>query len=269
MATKKNTKKTTKKSKKLPLNLWKTLSLFIVAILGCTGIGLVINQTDSGIEIRIDFADEPPMVAAQGEEPVYTVEEIDGGGQFKDITMGIKGEDAEVYYELGKIEEVDTSSPEAFKASVMGKCIIANNFYGAQCVSLARAFWWDYAHYDISTCGTGLAKGIMDCPEENARDSFKTIRNRDEIQDGTWIVLDGSITGHICMALEKPVGGYVRCLGENQGGISCGNGIGGSATNVINISLKNFIGGYTPLDYIQPEPEPEPVPITPDTGVNK
>lgn len=269
MATKKNAKKATKKSKRLPISLWKTIPLFIVAILGCTGIGLVINQTDSGIEIKIDFADEPPMVAAQGEEPVYTVEEIDGGGQFKDITMGIKGEDAEVYYELGKIEEVDTSSPEAFKSSVMGKCIIANNFYGAQCVSLARAFWWDYAHFDISTCGTGLAKGIMNCPDENAKDRFKVIWSTDEIQDGSWIVFDGSTTGHICMALDKPVGGYVRCLGENQGGVACGNGIGGSATNVINISLKNFIGGYTPLDYIQPEPEPEPVPIAPDTGVNK
>ena len=265
-------KKSSKKKNKKPLiNCWKSLILFIVAILGCIGINVVIHPTEEGnIEVKIELADEPPMFDAQGatDEPIYTVEEIDGGGQFKDITMGIKGEEPEVYYELGKIEEVDTSSPEAFKASVMGKCIIANNFYGAQCVSLARAFWWDYAHYDISTCGTGLAKGIMDCPEENARDSFKTIWNRDEIQDGTWLVFDGSTTGHICMALEKPVNGYVKCLGENQGGISCGNGIGGSATNVINISLKNFIGGYTPLDYIQPEPEPEPepTPLTPDTG---
>lgn len=267
MKAKKNIKKTTKKAKKLPISLWKTISLFIVAILGCTGIGLVINQTDNGIEIKIDFADEPPMIAAQGEEPIYTVEEIDGGGQFKDITMGVKGEDAEVYYELGKIEEVDTSSPEAFKASVMGKCIIANNYWGAQCVSLARAFWWDYAHYDISTCDTGLAKGIMNCPEENARDRFKVIWSTDDIQDGSWLVFDGSTTGHICMALERPVNGYVRCLGENQGGVACGNGIGGSATNVINISLKNFIGGYTPLDYIVPEPEPTP--LVPDTGLEK
>lgn len=161
------------------------------------------------------------------------------------------------------MESVNTTSPEAFRDSVLDRCIIANNYYGAQCVSLARAFWFDYAGFDVSTCGTGLAKGMMNCAEQNAGDKFKIIWSVDEIQDGTWIVLDGSQTGHICMAMGAAKDGYVACLGENQGGKSCGFGVGGSAANIINISLKNFIGGYTPLDYIVP------VPVTPDTGIVK
>ena len=107
---------------------------------------------------------------------------------------------------------------------------------------------------------------MMNCAEENARDKFKVIWNTKDIQKGTWIVLDGKTTGHICMALGKVKDGYVSCLGENQGGKACEGGIGGAGTNIINISVKDFIGGYTPLDYIEPEPAPEPAPSAPDTG---
>lgn len=186
------------------------------------------------------------------------VESVDGG-QFLDI-------EASEYHELGEIETVDTSSPEAFKRSTLGRCIIANNYYGAQCVSLARAFWYSYAGRDVSTCGTGLAKGMMNCPDQNAGSEFKTIWSPNEIIAGTWIVTGGSYTGHVCMALGPVVNGYVTCLGENQGGKSCGDGIGGSATNIINLSVKDFLGGYIPKAYI-PAPEPAPTPeVLPDTS---
>lgn len=261
----KNTKKTSKKTNKL--NLLKLILPIIITFLGGLGITLTINQGEKGkVNVEIKYSKEIPY-AAEGEADQYVIEEIDGGGYFAENEIDIKGLDGEVYRELGAIEDVDTSSPEAFKNSVFGKCIIANNIYGAQCVSLARAFWWSYAGFDVSTCGTGLAKGMMNCTDENARDKFKVIWNVDEIQDGTWIVLDGATTGHICMAMGKVTNGYVSCLGENQGGVSCGSGVGGSATNIIKLSVKNFIGGYTPVDYIIPEPEP--VPVTPDTGIIK
>lgn len=184
------------------------------------------------------------------------VESVDGG-QMLDIEAG-------EYKELGEIEWVDTTSPEAFKKSTLGRCIIANNYYGAQCVSLARAFWYSYAGRDVSTCGTGLAKGMMDCPDQNAGSEFKTIWSPNEIITGTWIVTGGSYTGHTCFALGPVTNGYVQCLGENQGGRSCGDGIGGSATNIINLSVKDFLGGYIPKAYI-PAPEPTPE-ILPDTS---
>lgn len=261
-----------KKSKKKSVkkDIWKIFAPLIVAIAGGLGLTLAITTNQGKIELKIDYAPEPVMMDGQGEyeEEIPTIDEIDGGGKFQDMTS-IENAEPDLYYELGSMEQVDTSSAEAFKKSTLGRCIVANNYYGAQCVSLARAFWWDYAGFDVSTCGTGLAKGMMECAEENARDAFKIIWKTEEIQEGTWIVLDGKTTGHICMALGKVQNGYVSCLGENQGGIPCEHGIGGAGTNIINISVKNFIGGYTPLKYIIPEPEPIPVPLNPDTGIVK
>lgn len=191
---------------------------------------------------------------------IPTVEAVDGG-KFEDASTGLSLAEGQ-YADLGAIESVDTSTLENFVNDVLGRCIIANNIYGAQCVSLARAFWWSYANRDVSTCGTGLAKGMMDCAEKNAGDEFKVIWSPDEIIAGAWIVTGGSYTGHICQALGKVSDGYVACLGENQGGKSCGDGVGGAATNVINLSAKNFIGGYLPKTYI-------PVPIAPDTGLGE
>lgn len=185
------------------------------------------------------------------------VEEIDGGGIFEELSL-LEIKNKNEYYDLGAIEtDVDTSSPENFKDSTLGRCIYANNFYGAQCVSLFRAFSWAYAGRDISTCGTGLAKGMMECYEENAGDDYIVVWNKDEIIEGTWTVFDGSSTGHVCMALSKPKNGYIECLGENQGGRKCDKG--GSATNIINLSLKNFIGGYIPVAYV---PKPDIIPDT-------
>lgn len=241
----------------------------VLAILSGIGITVMINVNDKDVKLKINYSNEKVITGDEGEyiEEIPTIETVDGGGKFQDTLSS--NSDSANYYELGEIEKVDTSSPEAFKNSTLGRCIIANNYFGAQCVSLARAFWREYAGYDVSTCGTGLAKGMMNCAEDNARDKFKVIWNKDEIQEGTWIVLDGSSTGHICMALGKVNNGYVTCLGENQGGLPCDYGVGGSGTNIINLSVKNFIGGYTPYDYIAPEPIPEPTPVTPDTSIVK
>jgi len=234
---------------------------------GAVGITIAVNINNGKIKVKIDYAAEPAMISAEGKysDDVPTIDSIDGGGKFQDM-INVDGADPELYYELGSMEQVNTTSPEAFRDSTLGRCIVANNYFGAQCVSLARAFWWDYAGFDVSTCGTGLAKGMMNCAEENAKDKFQVIWNTDEIINGTWIVLDGQTTGHICMALGSVQNGYVQCLGENQGGIPCEGGIGGAGTNIINISVRDFIGGYIPITYIPPEPEPEPEPLAPDTG---
>ena len=245
--------------------LWWCLPLAVLIILIITVLIVKLNNGED-IKLNIEYSDNQiSFDLGESSEEIPTVDSIDGGGRFQD-TINIDKDSDNFYYELGAIEDVDTSSVEAFKDSTLGRCIIASNYYGAQCVSLARAFWWSYAGFDVSTCGTGLAKGMMNCAEENAKDKFKIIWNTDEIQKGTWIVLDGATTGHICMALSKVNNGYVTCLGENQGGVPCPYGVGGAGTNIINISVKQFIGGYTPLDYIEPEPTPMPVPDAPDTG---
>lgn len=193
------------------------------------------------------------------EEYFPTVEEVDGG-RFEDETTGVSITEGE-YTDLGWSETYNISSPEAFKNDTLGKCIRANNRYGSQCVSLARVFWWSYADRDVSTCGTGMAKGMMNCADENAGSDFEIYwtDSKDKIQAGDWLIFDGGQYGHVGMALGKPSNGYVALLGENQGGRSCDGG--GAATNIINISLKNLIGFYRPKAYIKKEVTPEPTPL--------
>lgn len=247
----------------------KLLYILLIILSGLLGAGLdiAIRPTDNGITVdasyNIEFSEEQIPAHIENDlgeitpdENIPTVEEVDGG-LFKDDLDPNAGD-------KGWSEWYPTDTPEAFKNATLGRCVIANNYYGAQCVSLARAFWWSYADRDVSTCGTGMAKGMMNCAEENAGDDFIVYWADDErqIQSGDWLVFDGGLYGHVGMAVGPVVNGYVALLGENQGGHSCGANVGGSATNIINISTKNLIGFYRPKAYVKPEPKPEPIPIS-------
>ena len=267
-----------KKSKKQPK--FKLLYIYLsIGIAAACAIALAIglaNHPEAITEIIDTY--KSTMIVSEDQVPAYlegdqgqiieedfipTFDEVDGG-QFRDIDTGVSVEEGE-YSDLGWSETYDVSSPEAFKNDTLGKCIIANNYFGAQCVSLARVFWWSYADRDVSTCGTGMAKGMMNCAEENAGEDFVIYwaEDKDNIQSGDWLVFDGGQYGHIGMALGPVVNGYVALLGENQGGHSCGANVGGSATNIININIKNLIGFYRPKAYIKV------IPVNPDTGIVK
>ena len=253
----------------------KIIFILLVILSGLAGAGLdlVIRPSENGIKVdasyNIEFSDQ--QIPAQLEndlgevildENIPTVEDVDGG-LFKDDMDPNLGD-------KGWSETYNVSSPEAFKNDTLNKCIIANNYYGAQCVSLARAFWWSYADRDVSTCGTGMAKGMMNCADVNAGEDFVVMWKEDvnKIQAGDWLVFGSGQYGHIGMALGSVKDGYVALLGENQGGHSCGSNVGGSATNIINISVKNLIGFYRPKSYIKPDPEPvvTPEPVIPISG---
>lgn len=262
MVTKKTSKKT-KKSHKFTKNIFVyfTLAVMTVAIFAVCGILGGVKITPEEIVIVPAEKEIPAIIEGdQGEmieiEGVPTYDEVDGG-QFLDI-YEMEGEGD--YQDLGWSETYNVSSPEAFKNDTLNKCIYANNYYGAQCVSLARVFWWSYADRDVSTCGTGMAKGMMNCADENAGDDFKIFWEdaKYDIQPGDWLVFNGGRYGHIGMSLGRYNNGYVALLGENQGGGYCEKG--GAATNIININLKNLIGYYRPTAYIKPEPTPEPTP---------
>ena len=245
---------------------WKRLSIgLVVLILGLIGASIKINADNSNINATIEYSHEeqPAMIEDdQGEvieeEAIPTVEEVDGG-RFEDETTGLSTTEGD-YEDLGWAETYNVSTPEAFRNDTIGKCIRANNKFGSQCVSLARVFWWSYANRDVSTCGTGMAKGMMKCADQNAGNDFDIYWKGDDgkIQAGDWLVFDGGQYGHVGMALGPVHNGYVALLGENQGGKACPGG--GAATNIINLSIKNLIGYYRPKAYIKPEPKPEPTP---------
>ena len=244
----------------------------LAGVLGLLLIGLAVSIKIETPKFKADikYSGEtlPAFIEGLGEvteiedEEIKTVEEVDGG-MFEDIANGLTPVEGE-YGDLGWSEYYDVSSPEAFKKDTLGKCIVGNNIYGAQCVSLARVFWWSYANRDVSTCGTGMAKGMMNCAEENAGDDFLIYWRDDayQIQAGDWLVFDGGQYGHIGMALGSLNHGYVSLLGENQGGRECYGG--GAATNIINISIAQLIGFYRPKAYVKPTPTPKPEPVVPD-----
>lgn len=265
-----------KKNTKLKWGGLVTAGAIIIA--GATGIAINVNIERGKVDASIIYSqDEVPatMVDDQGEvtetteydgQEIPTVDEVDGG-MFRDIDTGVSALTTDVYYkDLGWAEWYPTDTPEAFRDATLGHCIYANNYFGAQCVSLSRVFWWSYADRDVSTCGTGMAKGMMDCADENAGDDFEVHWGSNGIQSGDWVVSAGGQYGHICMALGPVANGYVACLGENQGGRVCEKG--GAATNIINFNVKNVIGYYRPKAYIKPEPKPEPQPEPTPTPEN-
>lgn len=282
------TQKKSKKKQKVSYRKYLvSILVILIALLGGTGVSIFINNNG---EVHIDTSVVAPNYVLSEEqvpatmeddlgeivetteyegEEIKTVEEVDGG-LFEDATTGLSTVEGD-YDDLGWSETYNVSSPEAFRNDTIGKCIIANNRYGAQCVSLARVFWWSYANRDVSTCGTGMAKGMMKCADQNAGNDFVVYwkDSASKIQAGDWLVFDGGQFGHVGMALGSVNNGYVTLLGENQGGHSCGQGVGGAATNIINISVKNLIGFYRPKAYIKPEPKPTPTPSTETYKVKK
>lgn len=267
MVTKKSTKKTTKKKTNKPIKknyfFYLTFAFLSVALLIVCGVMGNIHIDENGVDVKLTPSSESVPAVIEGDqgelieiEGIPTYEEIDGG-QFMDISeMDGQGE----YHDQGWSETYNVTSPEAFKNDTLNKCIYANNYYGAQCVSLARVFWWSYADRDVSTCGTGMAKGMMNCAEQNAGSDFLIYWEdaKHNIQAGDWLVFNGGEFGHVGMALGPVVNNYVTLLGENQGGMYCEKG--GSATNIVNINTKNLIGYYRPTAYVKPEPKPEPEP---------
>ena len=245
------------------------VALLVAIIAGATGAAININIENGKVNATITYSEEEKPATLyndQGEvietteyngEQIPTVDEVDGG-MFEDEATGLSVTEGE-YTDLGWSEWYPTDTPEAFRDATLNRCIIAGNKFGAQCVSLSRVYWWSYANRDVSTCNTGMAKGMMNCADQNAGNDFLVFWGNNGIQDGDWIVSDGGQYGHICMALGPVVNGYVACLGENQGGHKC-EGYGGAATNIINFNVKNVIGYYRPKAYIKPEPTPTPTP---------
>lgn len=164
---------------------------------------------------------------------------------------------------LGKYVYAPTETPTAFKDYTIGKCWDTDNYpegAKAQCWDLGDLFWQNYAGRNLSTCDTGMAKGIWNCKEYNAGNQFELITDSLKLQLGDWIIFGSGQYGHIGMAMGGYNNGYIALLGENQGGKACD--YGGSSANIINISLNSFIGAFRPKSYIKPEPKPEPIPIS-------
>lgn len=236
----------------------------IAGVLGAFNIDLSLKVSDlegkQGYQIVVETGSTIELAENQEVETIIETEDGDIEVLSLPVVDMVDGSEIQVFendLDLGRGEYYPFDTPQAFKDATLGMCIDMDGHWGAQCVDLANVFWKEYANRWITTCDTGMARGIWDCKEQNAGDEFKLIYNADELQTGDWIIFDGGQYGHVGMALGSVNNGYIALLGENQGGTSCAGG--GSATNIINISLKTFKGAFRPKIYDLPK--------VPDTGI--
>lgn len=150
---------------------------------------------------------------------------------------------------LGKYIYAPTKTVAEFQKYTLNKCWNTDGYWGGQCWDLGDMFWQNYTKNgrNLSTCGTGAAKGIWNCKEQNAGTEFSPITDKKKLQAGDWVIFKNGTYGHVGMALGSYNNGYIALLGQNQGGKACDGG--GGATNIINISLSSFAGAFRPKTY--------------------
>lgn len=280
MATKK--KKLNKKKYKLNKSLIFLIILFVVVLIGL-GAGIKLNIDYNNLTATIEYSGDPvkPEITEEHglgeiniEEEIPTVEAVESNMQVvkEEIDECPEGEECG----MGSIVPVlNVSSPQAFANDVLGRCINVDGYAGSQCWDSMDAFFENYAKHPLYTCGTGAAKGTIGdgCWQRNATDKFVMIWDATKIQAGDIAVFSTGQWGHIGMAMGSYNNGYFTLLGQNQGGKACPGG--GSESNIINISTRDFIGAFRPKSFIKPEPKPEPKPTpkpepkSPDSGIVK
>lgn len=229
--------------------------LIAVGLLGGAGATFTITAGDGKITAEINTTSKIELT----DTTIPATIETEAGTQVVEVPTVEVVDAGEITEEDAQGAWHDTSTPQAYYNSVgLDTCI--NNAYGAQCFALASDFWSNYAGRALSSCGTGAAKGTLNCYEYNAGSEFEMIWDATQLQPGDWVVFSGGTWGHIGMAMGYYNNGYISLFGQNQGGAYCYGG--GAATNVINKSTKDFIGAFRPKSYIvAPTPEPS-IPIS-------
>lgn len=170
---------------------------------------------------------------------------------------------------------VDVSSYDAFRAEVINQGWDWDSTFGNQCWDLAQLLWWAVGRWVLQT-GPHYAAAECWLVSRNVNSqngTFQLIYDVNQIKRGDVVVFDRpypSHTGHIAFADENYVAGkgYLRCLGENQGGTPFWRG--GADANIANITLRP-LGAFRYPQWQQvgptppptPPPTPTPTPITP------
>lgn len=236
--------------------------VLVGVLIGLTGgrITAIFNPVEKEVEI---YAETEGAITLSEDQPEAVIETADGNLTTEQLPVveEVSGDefDTEEGLDLGQGAYYDYSSPTAWKNATLGHCIDFDGRWGSQCVDAFATFHYEYTGRWADVCGTGAARGLWKCRENNAGDEYDLITDVTKVQAGDWLIFDGGKYGHVGMAMGPYNNGYVALLGENQGGAKCPGG--GAATNIINMSTKTFLGAFRPKIYIAPEPEPTPAPI--------
>ena len=190
-------------------------------------------------EAMITYAEVaiPAVIANEnGEEETIdapTVDSIDGGEIFNEENCP-EGEECG----LGAFIYAPTDTFENFKNYTIGRCWNIDGFAGSQCWDLVSLHSMNYTKDKrvFSTCGSGAARGMWDCKEQNAGTEYDLVYDVYKTHVGDIAVFNGGAYGHTCFIAGPVVNGYVACYGQNQGGSACPGG--GAAANIIKLSIN-------------------------------
>lgn len=235
--------------------------VLVGVLIGLTGgrITAIFNPVEKEVEI---YAETEGSITLSEDQPEAVIETEDGNLTTEQLPVveQVSGDEfnTDEGLDLGQGAYYDFSTPTAWKNATMGQCIDFDGKWGSQCVDAFATFHYEYTGRWADVCGTGAARGLWKCKENNTGDEYDLITDVTKVQAGDWLIFDGGKYGHVGMAMGPYNNGYVALLGENQGGAKCPGG--GAATNIINMSTKTFLGAFRPKIYIAPEPEPTPAP---------
>ncbi len=264
-------------------NIKKVIAAIVAVLLvgfGTAGTVTLVTHEDGSVEIKtetviensnatVEYAEEQVPAQIDGTiletdegnivvDDVPTVETVDGG------IVEDCPEDSEECAKGAVLPSLDITSPNTFYNSVIDQCIDFDGAFGSQCYDEFAYFHYVYTGHWLSTNGTGAAYGIWDARDynnpinpETGETYYELITDPTQVRPGDFIVFYGGRYGHTGNAMGYYNNGYIALLGTNQGGRACTGG--GSAANVINISMSNFRGAFRPRIWI-PKPEPTPTP---------
>lgn len=144
---------------------------------------------------------------------------------------------------------------DEFRTYCLTHGVDVDYLYQNQCVDTPKLLWYQYG-LTLQT-GNGYAYGCWTLMRnQNAQAPFVQVIGANNIKRGDVVVFNhaGSfVTGHIAFADEDYNGsGRLRCLGQNQGqGIAYG-----TPSNVVNLSMATFLGGFRNTSWSVTPPTP-------------
>ena len=155
---------------------------------------------------------------------------------------------------------VPNGTYDQFRGYLLNTGVNVDYAWGNQCMDTIMLLYYQYG-FRLQAGPIGYAYEVWTNKRwQNSVGPFTSYEGRENIKRGDILVFNayGSYyTGHIALADEDYHGGNtIRILGQNQG-----QGIGwGCASNVINYSIWNFLGGFRNNIWTSTPPPTPPTP---------
>lgn len=162
--------------------------------------------------------------------------------------------------------DIDISSYDSFRNTVLGNGYNMDGAYGCQCWDLGAELWYNVGSYSYPYLLTGPNGYAYECwtvsRVENAQDNFELIYDKTQIKRGDMIILGPTTAnppGHNGFADEDYNGtDYIAVVGQNQGGSPSTPG-GGTVTTLNTLGLDQFLGAFRYKAWQETPPTPTEV----------